>query len=304
VKTTVCILATCLKPELLPAATLVFKTLRTGFPNADVLVSIQTPELESDHPLRDKIVDECVRTGAQWELQKFDGFLKHPAWIRDMLSTHRGRLVLLDTDIVFWKNCEDFDFDADIAGYRCPKFYAEMPPCITMPRLHTSFLWFRNSQDIYKRYRARQQGELTPPFTPYDPFTPFVYYHDGVMHFQDTATGLCDLGTVGEFTERHLKHYDHLNCGTIIDVVSSKMQGGKDMLAFHKGVYENPELLRGAWKLWDTYYKTRSVKPPIRLHSQLQEFSKSYGVDGVPIGQILAYSINGSPPKPPPHLWQ
>lgn len=258
-RTTVRILATCRKPELLPAATLVFKTLRVGFPNADVRVDINACDQTTSSSIRDA-AKAVGATAVDWSSGMAAGHDKgHAYWIQQKITEHKGGLVLLDSDIVFWKNCEWFDFDADLAGYGCPKFYSEFPAAITLPRLHTSFMWFRDAEQASAKIR-RCTERYEHQFTPHCPFKPFVYEHEGQTYFQDTATGISRILGCAPFAPKHLECYDHLNCATVIDAIAPKMKGGEAMREFHKAVYGNPEILKGSWGRWANYYRERLVE--------------------------------------------
>src|SRR5262245_22524253 len=107
------ILVTCYKPDLLPAATLVFKTLRVGFPEADVYVW----ESINNHSQREKTRAAVADTGAHW-VGRGD-YRNHDDWIGTLISHYRNPFWICDTDIVFWRRFEHKpDGRSALAGVR------------------------------------------------------------------------------------------------------------------------------------------------------------------------------------------
>ncbi len=48
--------------------------------------------------------------------------------------------------------------------------------------------------------------------------------------------------------------YDHLNCGTISDIVAPHLKDLR-LRESHFAVFENAQLARGAWKNQDNWYR-------------------------------------------------
>lgn len=248
---TVVILAVCRKLTLLPATLMVFKTLRIGFPTARVIVDIET-----DLPTAKRAIEaSCADVGAEFCYREPGGF-SHPTWIQQTLLSLPGEVVFLDTDMVFWKNCEGFKFEHPFAGYFCPQFADPFSKAITMPRLHTSFLWV-NTAGLLERL----EKVPTPSFlTPHEFFRPFIYYHGGVRYFQDTTGALFQAIGGEPFKAEHLECYDHLNCGTLADVVEAGHPLGKEFAARREAIFKDMEIIRNSWPMYERYYGERKVR--------------------------------------------
>ena len=125
------ILVHCRKSEMIPAATLIFKTLRTGFPEAPVYLWC------NDRLCGEDAIHAAAReTDAQWVTPQCP--LQHDHWIRYLIQTRRDPFWICDTDVVFWKRFEhapDPACDA-LAGVRMPAFYEPWTRTRYRERLH------------------------------------------------------------------------------------------------------------------------------------------------------------------------
>lgn len=254
--TPVHILATCRNPELLRATTLVFDTLRTGFPTADVTVYING---ETENKL---IREAAINMGGVNDFQ-FEATVHHE-WIRDLLKRVTVPFWICDTDVIFWESMEDIAFDQHyLVGRFIPQFYDDYMKCITRPRLHPSLLYFdpakiREKLDVY---RAQF------PETTFDPEKDLIEpsympvrendKHQRVSNiFYDATAGLWNAIGGTPFTESILNRYDHLFFGTISDLVAPYYPQER-FRETHFAIFENPELARGAWRTQEEWYAER-----------------------------------------------
>ena len=112
------ILTFCRNVELFYGTQLVFKTLRIGFPNADITVvdnaSLPTARVE--------IKAMAQETGCRFE-QIESHCIQHYEFIQNTIrkaandTTVNGPLIFIDPDVCFWSSCEDFEFDGLMAGF-------------------------------------------------------------------------------------------------------------------------------------------------------------------------------------------
>lgn len=245
------ILATCRKPELLDATTLVFKSLRVGFPNANVYVSDNN--LSREH--REVIHKHCKDIGARLFLTRAT---IHHEWIESLVEHNYEPFIILDTDITFWDNCEGWSFDTAIAGRCIPPFIDPFSKCITMRRLHGSFLYVDPSKLKMQVEKYKNKFPQTP-FTPVTSlFNPLIIPHVGQSIFFDTCAFLYHAIGGAEFTHEQLDCYDHLNCGTISDIVSPHLTD-INMSAAHKVLLNTPSLMKGIWREQDAWYAAHAI---------------------------------------------
>lgn len=260
--TRVFILATCRKLELLPATTLVFNSLRTGFPNAEIIVHIN-----GDAP---PAVEDAARKLAAGISRRR---VTHHEWIESLIALEDSPFWTSDTDVIFWEKVEHWGpmFKAPLAGRYIPGFQCEFTKAWTMPRLHTSLMYIdpirvrdeidgytAGIPDTYFTPRPTLMNLVYPQFIPEKVAVEMGKYRVKNV-FYDTCSLLHNAIFSQPFGEDQLDAYSHLNCGTIADIVSPHITDGK-MQERHREIFENPELARGLWKGDIAYYDSRSTR--------------------------------------------
>lgn len=209
------ILTYCRNLELFYGTELIFKTLRIGFPKAQITV-VDNASLPETRP---EIESLAQKNNCQFR-QIEDPSIQHHDFIQSTIQevarneTVEGPLIFLDPDICFWDSCEDFKFSGLIAGQGMGKFFDYITETITMPRLHTSFLWI---SDV-KKLQA-EIWRLKVRHFDFEPFQPIAFHMDGNWYRYDTGASLyATIGSKTEFfEEKHLRCYDHIFCGSHLD---------------------------------------------------------------------------------------
>lgn len=241
------ILATVRNPELLRATTLAFDTLRTGFPNSEVTVFTNNipdgqimPVIKAAGDVDCKILNLHQTT-------------IHHEWIEMLLKTMDEPFIILDTDVCFWKSCEWEYGNAALSGRFIPQFFDQFTKCVTRARLHGSFLYFNPALIVAQIEKYKAQF----PATPFNPVANLVYpvVIPGTQHsyFHDTCCLLYQAIGGKPFSEDQNDSYDHLNCGTISDIVGPHLKDIR-LREAHFGVFENPALAKGVWRTQKEYY--------------------------------------------------
>ena len=257
---TVFILTFCRKMDLFYGTSLVFKTLRTGFPNARVVV-VDNASVPS---AREEISALARQTGCRhYQIEEPD--LDHPEFIELALSAFAashggdGTLVFLDPDVCFWESCEGFHFDGLMAGRLLRSYECEAIETANMPRLHTSFLWIPSGRQLWQAIR-----DLRSQHYDFSPFATWTTKIAGRWHRYDTGCSL--YAALGEhmnaFQEEHLRRFDHIFCGSHIDWLEDVLD--PETLAIFKQAHAharegNLEALRGIGNLQETVW--RNLKP-------------------------------------------
>lgn len=253
--------AICRNAELLPASTMVFDTIRVGFPNSRVTVFIN-PLLHVDEI-------EAAAKKAECETIRLPTWETYHAWIKRLLATMATPFVVCDTDIVFWDEVEHWKFDEPLAGRYVPAFFDRFTGRNTHDRIHTS-LMFLDPVGIYQRVAAlndappskRLEYLMPPPLEVIDPLRHSIRdpITGQVQHwFHDTCSLLYHAIGGGLFMAEQLDCYSHLNCGTYSDIANDHV--GTGLRAKHEAVFKNPELLRGAWRHQDAFYVRNPTTP-------------------------------------------
>ena len=244
----------CYNAYQLDAATFVFKSIRTGFPTAEIVLVIGN----TVPMLRDAIVEAATKIGLQ--VTRNDDHAKTPlvdvyaAFIR----SEPEPFFFCDTDVIFWESIEarlpEFE-KAAFAGRYIPKFFDRFTRCTTMPRLHNCLLYVnpararREIDDYYKSlgpesFYTPRPDLLRPTFvaikeeqgghpvrTSYFYDTLGMAYHalPGMLHFSDAANAC----------------FDHLGCGSVAHFVGPEY--GLDLVARHHAAMREPQKLKGLW---------------------------------------------------------
>src|SRR5262245_65544738 len=135
--------------------------------------------------------------------------MRHEAYRSSTIMdpSRKGSLIIMDPDVAFWRNCEDWQFDALLAGRLVPMFWEESSRAINFPRLHPAFWWIPDvpalRSAILEAYRGSRIGFL-------DPFLPYHFYRKGRACKFDTGSNL--YGVIRSrsyaFGPEELDHFD------------------------------------------------------------------------------------------------
>lgn len=255
------ILVSCRKPELLPAALMVFDTIRVGFPTAKIAAHGNNLTGDALHEVHSR----CARIGVRF--QNIDPIYHHE-WIEELVEKEDHPFVICDTDMVFWEKVEDWGITAMLAGRFVPEFMCEFMKARSQSRLHTSLLFIdparlRHMRKVYLEqiptaFYSPRPNLIYPQIVPLAiPGGMPVMYNMQQNLFFDTCSMLYHAVGGRAFVEDQLDCYDHLNCGTISDLVGPTMTDGK-MQEHHRMIFENPELAKGIWRKQQEYLESRS----------------------------------------------
>ncbi|MEW6586393.1 MAG: hypothetical protein AB1442_12385 [Nitrospirota bacterium] len=243
------ILTFCRNLDLFYGTELIFKTLRVGFPNARVTVvdNASLPEVRPEIALLARQNDCIFRQLENPGIQHHD-FLQGTLRTAADDSKIDGPVVFLDPDICLWDSCEDFSFEGLVAGKAVGKFYCSVTHTITMPRLHTSFLWIPDAGNL-----QQEIWKIKAAYFDFEPFIPSSFRIDSTWYRFDTGASLYAAipHTVSYFTEEHFRCYDHLFCGSHLDWIYSlyDKSSQKMMSEIHDNAKAgNLKALKGVWR--------------------------------------------------------
>ncbi len=249
----------CRSADQLYGSTLTFQTLRTGFPDAEVTVVENASTLELRQPIH------AAARAAGCEVVQLEEGEHHWALIEKFVLGEDRLTVILDPDLVFWENVSDWDFgDALMAGRYLPGFADPYSDTLTLPRLHTSHLWFPRPAEL----KARVEAITAKRFEAGSLFQPRMMA-PGWWRW-DTASPLFHAlgGEAARFSEAQLDAYDHLFCGSHLDLVAPKMGAwGALMSESHVRSQTDLQSLKGIWRQQQQFFESRPWSDP--LSSQL-----------------------------------
>lgn len=242
------ILATVRNPKLLDAALLVFKTIRVGFPNANLFVTTNTHHT----PSKGAIVSAALGVGAK--VNDDTGTIHH-VWIEDLLKEETEPFFICDTDMVFHSefDCGPIEVNAPpLSGAVIPRFRDPFTKCITMPRFHTSLLYM-DPKAIWDSITAWQRKMPATEFNPpINLFYPVVIPNGETGIFYDTCALLARAIGGLPFTSEQMEAYDHLHCGTWSDIVSSAIPGLEEA---HREIFSDNSLASRLKPAQAAFYK-------------------------------------------------
>jgi len=248
-KPLVTILTYCAHPALAYGTLLVFKSLRTGYPTADVEVFDN-----GSHPeVRDQIMADCQRVGATFTGIKPQSWVDHYKWLILERQHEAGRpLVILDPDVILWENCEGWEFTGSLlAGRRMRRIQAG--PIIQHARLHPSHLWIHDVAALREAMGTQANALISPAI---------VKLPDG-LHFWDTFSRLYEemVHWCHGFSDEKLDCFDHLFYGSHLPVIAAETTSSLDIIG-RGHVYVatgNEDELRGIWRKQDEFFETGST---------------------------------------------
>lgn len=246
------ILATVLNPDRIKSTLLVFRSIRTGFPTANIFVY--------GNGIKDRGCANLVKVmasnvGAQYVDVPMHS---HGQWIENILYNESSPFWICDTDMVFFDKVEHWfqDSNALFAGRYEPEFWEEWTKTWHVARLHPSLVWF-NPQLLRAAIRAWPGkheffGSVQTNLIQWS----LVPRRGDDLYFYDTLAGLHHALGGQVFTEEQNAAYGHLFCGTYADVLS---EHHPNLASKHDAVWDNPEIAKGFWKDQQEWYKQNSV---------------------------------------------
>jgi len=285
------ILATVRNPALLDAARLVFRTLRVGFPNAEIAVTGNALEC---------FAASEVHQGAQHVDASFSNCmtrLSHDAWIEALVNNQSYPFWICDTDVVFFDKVESW-FEPPGGGIAAPDVFgrpvAGRAPAMSyagrfepwfveqwtkaerVARLHTALMYI---DPIRVRMAIREwMGKFPMLFHTAQMNLirqHFVPVLDGHPLFYDTMAGLFQAGYGTPFSITQNCAFEHLHCGTYADVISRAAPSLADLQKVHKEIYQDPARARGLQEKQARYYASRAhthlVVEPTAAHIEQGE---------------------------------
>jgi hypothetical protein len=242
-KVLVLILTWCKDPDALYGSLLTLKTIRIGFPDADVMVvdngSIDVPDI--------RLAAEAVGAGYMKQNE-----VPHWQFMRKAIEIVRQPLVFADPDLIFWDRMKMPE--TLIAGRLIPQFFDEYTQTLTHARLHTSLLSIPDPQKLWQVIRAEESRMWES-----DLLRPIMLPSNGKWERWDTGAPL--YGAIGghAFTTE-LDSYDHIFCGSHLKYVAEKLNptARSEFKRVHD-IARTGDLskLRGIWKLQEQYFKDR-----------------------------------------------
>jgi hypothetical protein len=229
----------CKDVRLLYGSTLVFDSIRVGFPDSEVVV-IENASVKS---ARAAIV-EAARA-ADCKIRLLDRELPHWKIIETLCLTANRPFVVLDPDIALWESVQDWDFGGALMAGRFIAANEPVDARFNVPRLHSSHLWFPDPIRLRDRISAMAPTAASTT----------KLFRSGSMPcglLWDTADILylkLEEDAVA-FTQTQLDAYDHLFAGSYLPALQQRV--GREMAdpvaQWHAAARIDYRSLKGSWR--------------------------------------------------------
>lgn len=264
------ILATVRKPELMRAATLVFQTLRVGFPDADVVVWGNALTYQAMAHL------SRFAEAVGGRLQNLPP-TSHDRWIESLLQSQTEGFWICDTDVVFTADLESRTrtrtTTSTMMGRFEPEFLEEWTGTRHMARLHTAVMWLDAPRlrgkirewmcRIPMPWRNTAEFDLVRQH-----FVPLARAATALRArgdrretlFYDSCAGLWHALGGRAFKDEENACFEHLHCATYVDCMNHE-----GLQAFHQRAYANPKSIAGAQIEQEKYYAQRRPHDPFTI---------------------------------------
>ena len=248
----VTVLTYCAHPALAYGTLLVFKTIRTGFPDAriEVFDNGSCPEI------RDQVACAAAAVDAEFTAMTPRHYADHHRWLLLEREHADGPLVIVDPDVIFWQSVEGWDFgDAVMAGRLMPAMVKD--DIVGLPRLHPSMLWVPDVARLRAEVRRLAVGSFA-----WDGIGQRTGFVGGQRFFWDTLAGLYQAmpERCMPFREEHLDAYDHLFYGSHLPLIEAALgaEGFDPIRTGHRAAALGQlEQLRGIWRSQEAFFSNR-----------------------------------------------
>lgn len=236
--------------DLFPASELVFRSIRTGFPTAPIVVTGNALDIEEEEPIRQRAKEVG---GGFANIYR----VTHSEWIAGLINRTPEPFFICDTDVIFWKDMEGFEFKGPMHGRHVPAFACPVTETDTMERLHTALLYIDPREFRQFNQLHREQEEAAHPFPiQLDLVKPVRFALSNRIMFNDTlGQAFHTLGGFA-FSPEMLDCYDHISCGTYLDLLDKKIPGSLDR---QMDYVLHPEKAKGLWRQQQKYLEGRPV---------------------------------------------
>ena len=242
------------KAHLRTGATLVFDTIRTGYPTAylECYDNTEDPELAS------KVREACEKVKGLYT--HFDTEVRPWTWMEEQVYKEEGTVIFVDADVMFWENCEKWDFGkALFAGRYIPTYYEPLFKSICYARIHPSHFIIPDVKKLISRIEEARQNHWV-----FDPFSFYSFKAGKDWYYYDTLANMSLTFADEAFTfkSEHLDCYDHLFGGHMAKAVGECREGlvresyQSQIELIKNGDYKE---LKGLWIEQQQYYDSVKI---------------------------------------------
>lgn len=242
------ILVSCRNQELWKFSTLVFDSIKVGFPTANIFIRANNLSKNKFYELYSLFLGKS----SSIKIYNNSTEILHDEWIQNLIETETKPFWIVDTDVVFFDNMEKYQPCKPIAGIYIPEFCDPYTKYLTFNKLHTCVMYIDPIK--VKGELNINRGIFFAPTINEPPISArrkLIRVNEWTYH-HDTMSEVCHTVGGSKFTDEMKDCFGHINCGTYADLVDKKIPG---YLARCNQLADNPELLRGSWKNDEEFYR-------------------------------------------------
>lgn len=234
------ILTWCKHIDQIYGATLVFDTIRIGFPTAEIIVfdNNSIPEAFIE------IEKATTKVGAK--LIKLESEVSHHDYIRLLLDSNNTEtpIYIIDPDIIFWKNVETFNTGKLLAGRWLPDFLDNYSNTLTKARVHTSFIYIPSIRLLKEKIDVIERT-----YWDTDLIKPIAVRIDNNWVRWDTFAQVfeCLYEDIEIFSDEMNNCFDHIFCGSHLNILGTLFSNPR-LHEIHRLAIHNPTSLKGLWR--------------------------------------------------------
>jgi hypothetical protein len=233
----------CDSKEARGGALLTLKTIRVGFPTVPITVHWMGDDVEVLEELKNQDVAA---------LKFWSGLKRNDQLIKLLVGTEKNGFAVVDSDVVFFKNCENFQTNELIAGEFIPTFHCPIANAMTHSRLHTAFFVVPDPAKL-REVISKVYHPAFPKFCPFDPFSPVTLFLDRKPLFYDSCSVLYHAVGGESFNEDMLNRFEHVYSGSYAHKLPWPHA------KFINEVYTDPCKARGFRMVMDNFFTERKA---------------------------------------------
>lgn len=223
--------ATIRRPELVENALLVFRTLRTGFPDNPVTVLAGSERIAA------------AARQVDCHVVPDEGGLRHDDWIAGLLEAGEEPFWICDPDVIFYGAIRLARL-GPLTGPLEPEHWSPYTQAWHAPRLHTCLLRI-DPAAVRERLAAWWDARPGTPWEPRHELVRQVWSPGPPLRFFDTLSRLWAAVGGAAFDEATLDAFSHLHAGSFTDLLAAAFP---DMARAHAHFRSHPEAARGLWR--------------------------------------------------------
>lgn len=229
-----------------------FKTLRVGFPDANVNVWINQ-------------ASQTLLSAFDWIVSEpgykviASGIWRHDQWIEALLERSPEPFWIVDTDVVFFDRMPE-PGDAALMGRYEPAFVEPWTGTHRVERLHTCCLYL--NPDLIWQQTREWMVRWHPKGFPFQPSVEMIRQHyvpQGAGQaplFYDTCSGLYRAIGGRAFTDEEDARFEHLHCGSYSQRINGALPGIREV---HSAVFRDVNAARGLRTQQNQFYKDHAI---------------------------------------------